>query len=204
MVRREAGCVTFEVDPVAPADRPLPLDPARQLLQSKLTTPLLAFSHPDEARLVQAKGNHPLVTAVHLAFSRHRPLRLTPNRIWLTIAQGFAQHVNGHAEELRDRFVPHTGRQTITVETARPLALAESWGPIIDEWIAGMRPALGPRRERLLLCGFSTTTPTIRTASQIVMMDAFKQYFNFKLVCICGIPQISLLGAPEDWRAGEA
>ena len=200
LVRREAGLVTFEVDPVTPAARPLALEPARALFQAKLTTPLLTFSHPDETHLVQAKGNHPLVTAVHLAFSQHRPLLLTPDSVWLTVAQGFARHVNIHAEALRDRFVPHQGRQTVSVSTAADLSEAAAWGPIIDGWIAGMRPALGPGRERLLVCDFSTTTPTARTASQIVMMDAFKQYFDYVLLCVCGIPQITLLGTPADWR----
>ncbi len=39
------------------------------------------------------------------AFSEHRPLLLTPDTIWMTIAQGFAQHINNNAERLRYQFV---------------------------------------------------------------------------------------------------
>jgi hypothetical protein len=31
-------------------------------------------------------------------------------------------------------------------------------------------------------------------------MDAFKKYFDYGMTCICGIPQVTLLGAPEDWQ----
>ena len=37
---------------------------------------------------------HPVVAAIHLAFSDHRPLVLSPDILWLLIAQGFANHVN--------------------------------------------------------------------------------------------------------------
>ncbi|MEM1030549.1 MAG: DUF4419 domain-containing protein [Myxococcota bacterium] len=62
-------------------------------------TPLVAGSGPSE---------HALVNAVHLAFSQHRPLRLSPDAIWLTISQGFARHIEENAEALRPAFVPRT------------------------------------------------------------------------------------------------
>ena len=38
------------------------------------------------------------MAAVALAFAQHRPLVLSPDAVWLTIAQGVAQHVRLHAE----------------------------------------------------------------------------------------------------------
>lgn len=52
---------------------------------------------------------------------------------------------------------------------------------------------------QLMLCDFSTTSPVIRTASQVVMMDAFQQYFDYELSCICGIPSITVKGSVDDW-----
>ena len=51
-----------------------------------------------------------------------------------------------------------------------------------------------------MVCDFSTTTPIIRTASQVVMMDALKQYFNYQLYAICGIPWIIVRGSVDDWK----
>ena len=64
-------------------------------------------SHPD--------GVHPLLSAVARAFADHRPLVLSPDAVWLTIAQGVAQHVRLHAEELRPRLVRHAGRKRLNV-----------------------------------------------------------------------------------------
>jgi hypothetical protein len=50
-----------------------------------------------------------------------------------------------------------------------------------------------------MMCDFSTTSPVIRTASQVVMMDAFQQYFNYELAFICGIPSITVQGSVNDW-----
>ena len=52
----------------------------------------------------------PLLAAVYTAFSDHRPLVLTPDAVWITIAQGVAHHMAIHGEELRSRFVAHSGK----------------------------------------------------------------------------------------------
>ena len=44
-----------------------------------------------------------LLAAVFLAYSQHRPLVLTPDAVWLTIAQGVAHHKVVHADRLRPR-----------------------------------------------------------------------------------------------------
>ncbi|CAG8517227.1 14506_t:CDS:1, partial [Dentiscutata heterogama] len=52
---------------------------------------------------------------------------------------------------------------------------------------------------QLLECDFSTTTPSSLTASRIVLLDMVKAYFNYKIVCCCGIPKVTLQGTLEDW-----
>jgi hypothetical protein len=54
--------------------------------------------------------------------------------------------------------------------------------------------------QRLFVNDFSTTGPVERVASQIVMMEAFQKYFDFVVKCICGIPSVTLEGAPSDWE----
>jgi len=51
-----------------------------------------------------------------------------------------------------------------------------------------------------LICDFSTTTPAIRTASEVVLMDAFSSYFTYVMACICGIPKITIEGTADDWQ----
>jgi hypothetical protein len=115
---------------------------------------------------------------VHTAFSEHRPLQLTPDIIWLTLAQGFAQHVNNNAEVLRSRFVKHQGKQMLTVVVDGLPAQPQQWAEPIQNWCLQIRDQVGADLYRLLECNFSTTTPVTRTASHVVMMDTFRQYFG--------------------------
>jgi hypothetical protein len=175
------------------------LENAKQQFEQRIESSLLAFSHDDECQVVKSSANHPLVSAVHLAFSEHRPLLLTPDIIWMTIAQGFVQHINNHAEALRDRFVTHSGKETLTI-TAERLSDRKDWIEAVHQWSLLIRDRVGANLYQLITCNFSTTTPTIHTASQVVMMDAFKQYFDYRLYAICGIPSITVQGSVEDWQ----
>ncbi|RHZ80802.1 hypothetical protein Glove_132g225 [Diversispora epigaea] len=50
-----------------------------------------------------------------------------------------------------------------------------------------------------LECDFSTSTNTSITASQIILLDAMKKYFKYKVTFLCGIPKVTLDGTLEDW-----
>ena len=59
------------------------------------------YLSPDQlARLSNAIGTrcHPLIDTIQTAFSRHYPLTLSPDSIWLAIAQGFSHHIAENAE----------------------------------------------------------------------------------------------------------
>ncbi len=55
--------------------------------------------------LKQTMTSHGLATAILHAYNHHQHLRLTPDDIWLTIAQGVSRHINYNAEKFRSRFV---------------------------------------------------------------------------------------------------
>ena len=46
---------------------------------------------------------------------------------------------------------------------------------------------------------FSTTTPTSQAVSEIVLMAAMKNFFEYTLMTACGIPKIRLEGTRGDW-----
>ena len=136
--------------------------------------------------------------AVHLAFSQHRPLILSPDCIWLTIAQGFGHHVNENAEALRDRVVRHRRKKTLDVVTD---SLAPSrWPGLISQFSAQIRENSDPVLHETLVCEFSTTTPNIKTAYEIALMDTYQRYFDFEMRCVCGIPKVTVQGTAEDWQ----
>lgn len=141
---------------------------------------------------------HPLIEAVHLAFSDHRPLILSPDAIWLVISQGFAHHLHEHAEELRGRLVRHSGREKLSI-VVHDLD-ATHWPGYVAAFSNLIRNASDPVLHETLLCDFSTTTSAIRTASEVALMEAYERYFESSMICICGIPEITVQGTSDDWR----
>jgi hypothetical protein len=141
---------------------------------------------------------HPLIQAVDLAFSDHRPLVLSPDCIWLTIMQGFGHHLQEHAEALRGRVVRHEGKKDLIVET-KSLA-PECWPELISQLSSQIRDQSDAVLYETLLCQFSTTTPTIKTACEVALLDTYQRYFDYTMRCICGIPNITLEGTPDDWQ----
>jgi hypothetical protein len=196
---------TFAVDDVKEATHPLATRPLRECYGSALciggdpARRVLDTRVRDDESADLAKI-HPLIGAVSFAFAQHRPLVLSPDAIWLTIASGVAQHVRDNAERLRPRLVRHAGSKEITLPVTSVPDSAENWASMIEGLREGLAGEIGEGRARLFECNFSTSTPTDRLASQIVFLDAYSPYFRFRLAVICGIPQITLTGTPEDWR----
>ena len=155
--------------------------------------------HPPSRVLARAQRFlHPLVQAVHIAFSDHRPLVLTPDCIWLTIVQGFAHHVLENAERLRHRLVRHEGTKKLCIKTSS--LSPDLWPSFMSGFSGLIREHSDPVLHETLLCEFSTTTPAIRTACEIALMDTYQRYFSYELHCVCGIPEITLQGTVEDWQ----
>jgi hypothetical protein len=109
------------------------------------------------------------------------------------------QPINLHHEDMRDRLVRHTGRRQLVV-TRDTLGSAADWAEAITAWAAQIADEVGPGLARVVVCDFSTTTAVARSASQIVLMDALRRYFDYRMLHICGIPSVTLRGTPEDWR----
>jgi hypothetical protein len=146
--------------------------------------------------------NNAFVAAVHTAFANHYPLVLSPDQLWLVIAQGFAFHVNANAEKLRKKFVNHEGKKTIEIwrDDFVKGSPKNPWGEALDDFSEGIRRNVGDKTYDLLTPVFSTTGPIERAAANIVLMNTFKDYFACSLVGICGIPEVTLKGTPEDWN----
>lgn len=180
--------ITFAVDDVQPASTALPVrkvyDHLRDAVEAEnrgtydappdVPGPLeTCYSYTDD--VVDTEPCHPIVAAVHLAFSDHRPLVLTPDSVWLTIAQGFANHVANHSESLRRYMVPHQGRAEIQIDVRGFMAGAPEnpWHIVFPDFVREIE-ARAPTDFQWLLADFSTSGPLELLVSQIVFMDAFQ------------------------------
>jgi hypothetical protein len=193
--RYDGSMQRFRVDEVVAAGDLLPVRPLGERYPEAL-----AVGGVPAMPVIDHGTTHPLLAAVGIAFAQHRPLVLSPDAVWLTIAQGIAQHVRLHAEALRGRLVRHDGRKRLTVVADAIPDDATGWRSAVGKLRAQLAEEIGDGRARLFECDFSTSTDVDRLASQIVLLDAYSPYFSYWMVCVCGIPEITLLGTVEDWR----
>jgi hypothetical protein len=208
----------IDLGKVAPARSALKVVPYKAAVESLLTKPPSLFpgqlhhptgqpSKPVEAcsryhgQLVAGVHFHPVVAAIHLAFNDHRPLVLSPDMLWLLVAQGFANHVNANAEELRPRLVKHSGKVVLDVRRDDFIkgSPENPWPDVFDEFTGRIREHIGEATHDLLLPAFSTTGVAERAAAQVVLLDAMQSYFSYEFHTLCGIPRIVLEGAADDW-----
>ncbi|RAS66062.1 uncharacterized protein DUF4419 [Lentzea atacamensis] len=179
--------VTFPVDDVTPVTDALPTSPFAAHFPDALVA-------GGDAEVLKPDGVHPLMSAVAKAFAEHRPLVLTPDAIWLTIARGVAQHVKLHAEELRQLLVSHDGKKRLEVFVDGPMpADAQSWAHVVELFAKQIG-------DTTFECDFSTSTDVERVAGRVALMDAYSPYYAFWMMCVCGIPSITLTGTVDDWR----
>ncbi len=189
---------TFEIDAVDRATDRIEEWPAIEAVREVFgPREILMLSDP-QLRVAGGARLHPFADAVHRAFSEHRPLVLSPDGVWLTIAQGFAQHVNADPKARRDQLVDFEGTRTVTCGVSRLRTLGD-WELAIAGLCERVRAETGTIGE-LLKNDFSTSTPATRVATDVVLLDSMKRYFRYELRLICGIPEVTLLGTPDDWR----
>lgn len=150
---------------------------------------------------VIAVNTNSFIAAVHLAFAEHYPLTISPDDVWLCISQGFANHVNANAEALRKQFVQHEGKELIRIECPGFVkgSATNPWEGVFPQFSDKIAEYIGKKRD-LVVANFSTTNLIEKVASEIVLMDAMKQYFDYRCRTMCGIPEIILLGTVEDWK----
>jgi hypothetical protein len=141
--------------------------------------------------------------AIHTAYAYHYPLVLSPDDVWVAVAQGFAAHVNAHSEELRSKFVKHDGKVKIQIQRDH-----FSKGDPNNDWMGGFSEFsdriagyIGETTRSLLVSDFSTTGPIEKAASEVILMDVVKSYFDYSCRTLCGIPEVTLLGDREDWMS---
>jgi len=148
-------------------------------------------------------GYHSFFNGMYQAYADHRPFVLSPDMIWLLISQGFAHHVNANPGKLRHHFVDFSGKLSLVVSTDEiTLDNPNSpWEKVFPEFTKQIAEHTGKEIIDLLSSDFTTTTAVEKVAAEITIMEAMKSYFEFIVIYIvCGIPEITLQGTPEDWQ----
>lgn len=211
VIKKSKGAVTFVVD----EDLPKPKEELRCLADSIVAkvimqsenmpdddgTRILSYSFKGSSLVMH--GPAVLFDMLRTAYADHRPVVLSPDALWLIISQGFSRYVNAHAEEMRPLLVNHQeGRQNLSIVSQKDLLTEDAdWAALLDGFTRQLGKNTKGDLAKNITADFSTTGATERIASQVVLMDVFKQYFNYQVMYIvCGIPYITLTGTPQDWQ----
>jgi len=137
---------------------------------------------------------------LHSAYCSHYPIELSPDIIWIAITQGFSKHVNNNAKKLRHHFVKHEGKVDIQIRMDHFVKGKENpWPDVFPLFSEQIGKHVGDIQSTLV-ADFSTTTPIEKIISEIVLMESFKQYFDYGMETCCWIPEIRLRGTVSDWE----
>jgi len=190
----------IDVDKVEIAKKPI----KNEILTKDAVTYLLGKkfeSCSDRASKIIPVSYHALAEASYVAYEGHRPLVLSPDMVWLTIAQGIATHVNENSEKLRKQFVKHDGKEKIEVRRDEFIKGSpdNEWENALEEFSEKIKEKMVPTAHKDITASFSTTGLVERTAYNICLMDTVKSYFDYGLKTMCGIPQVIIEGTDDDW-----
>ena len=153
----------------------------------------------DAERLV-GYGSHSFFYGMYEAYANHRPFVLSPDMVWMLIAQGFSHHINANPEKYRDKLVDFSDKLSLVVESEKPLDSAQ-WDVLIPRFAEEIRENTKGTIVETMIADFSTTTQFEQIASEITLMETTKAYFEYVVMYIaCGIPEVTLLGTTEDWQ----
>ncbi|OHT03380.1 hypothetical protein TRFO_29250 [Tritrichomonas foetus] len=147
---------------------------------------------------------HSLLFGFCHAYKEHRPITISPDIIWILIVQGFSQHVNFNAEQLRNKFVNFSDkkelkvkREHLTLNTITP----SDWENIFEEFPQQISEYTGKDLINNLTPNFTTTTKVSFTVGSISIMSAMQQYFSYTaMLGGCGLPFIQVEGTVDDWQ----
>lgn len=216
ILKRSKGSITFVVDEGLPAPKKtFEMKDGKAIADEIVgkTVPsaelyrVVKSSFDDESLCYMGEDN--LFKCMVNAYADHHPLVLSPDVVWLIIAQNFSNYVNKHSEEMRDLFVEHEGKMKIVVTEGNDV-LGKSgtkgdWEKLLSDFTAGVAANTKGDVAEMLTADFTTTGVTERIASQITLMDAVETFFEWwNMTVACGIPSITLTGTPDDWRKVQA
>jgi hypothetical protein len=161
-----------------------------------------AFGVSGTSRLVQVESLHGLVATLGKAYDEHFPVELSPSDLHMALIQAFGQHVEAHAERLRQSLVTFSeGQMELKVQRDdfQKGAFTNHWPGVFEEFCAQMKPFLVTDLKDVLTAPYSNTTPTEAAAIHVSLMACMKHYFRYSVATMCGIPKVRLTGTRADW-----
>lgn len=138
---------------------------------------------------------------IHKAFAGHHPFALRPEVLMYLINFNVAETVKRHPDDYRALFTGVAkGKEVIEIHHDGLCRGQDSpWHEVLPLFNGKLREKVPAGIMGHMLPGFSTDTPESDAASMVSFMDAASPFYDYRVMTLCGIPEIRLLGTPEDW-----
>lgn len=96
----------------------------------------------------------------------------------------------------------HDGKKKLVVVDASldPDDPNARWDSLVNEFTRLLGVEIGEEKAKFAEADFSTSTETSKVSCRVGLMDAMSSYFEYVVVCGCGIPSITLRGTRSDWQ----
>ena len=143
-------------------------------------------------------SSNSFVRTVCTAYNNHHSLVLRPDDVWLAILTQFNFFVNANAEALRGQFVAHKGKKELTIVAVGTRYTVDFGGMAYQMGRLMQKNVVDPELRGWILPDFTTTETNDRIVASVVMMATLRAYFDYKFCCMCGIPEVTLLGMLYD------
>jgi hypothetical protein len=139
---------------------------------------------------------------VHECFAEHYPLALRPEVMLYLVTFNVATAIKSNPDDFRGLFTSKAeGKDAIEV---RHDGLVRGnpnspWHEVFPMFNGKLRERVPSGLMGTMLPDFSTRTPEVDAATMIAFMDAASPYYDYRVMTLCGIQKVRLLGTAADW-----
>lgn len=142
------------------------------------------------------------------AYNSHDDILLVPDDIWIQISLFFSKYINSdsNAEKLRNKLVKHKDKIELVVyekasSVSESVQMEYDWDYFFSEIIKQIESKTLDGIIKGFQSDFTTTTDLYKIISTAIIMNSFKEYFNYiRIICLCGINNVYFSGTKEDWE----
>jgi hypothetical protein len=193
--------VTLKLCELPPIEPKIATTTFRKAISTTVSSDVEAWSKNEDKQYF-GSGMHPFITSLHFSYSYHKTFVISPDMVWLLIAQGFAKHVDQNGEALRHHFVDFQNKKSlhVNIDFFTKGSPNNDWQSVFSRFSSQIEEYTGKKLINNVVLNFSTTGPIEKAAFEVTLMDSMSSYFEFSGSTLCGVPTIILEGNTADWQ----
>lgn len=190
----------FMVDDVQKNDTLLEIFSAKKVIENFIGKEVRYYPYENDSvlKLVPISGNG-LINTINLCYGQHRPLVLSPDIIWMTIAQGVSTHINKNFVNLERNLFKRNKPKILKVRNDSLEYGEKHWRDLITALADSTKKYTQDDMFSFMVPRFSTTSSEIHIAYQANVLYTYKKAFTYVGEGGCGIPYITVTGTKDDW-----